>query len=89
MNMKLSTTKESSLLSASTTTTTMPQGPTGRVGELHSQAAARPDASASAWLCHKGPIARLVSHIRILQKQSFSELDPNRTIEQIVSWLGH
>jgi hypothetical protein len=50
--------------SASTTTTTMPQGSTGRVGELHSQATAGPDASASAWLCHKGPIARLVSHIR-------------------------
>jgi hypothetical protein len=64
--MKLSTTKESSLLSASTTTTAMPQGPNGRVDELHSQVAARPDASASAWLCHKGPIARLVSHIRML-----------------------
>jgi hypothetical protein len=31
---------------------------------------ARPDASASAWLCHKGPIARLVSHIGMLQEHT-------------------
>jgi hypothetical protein len=45
-----------------------PKGPlVGLASYTHRLPHSQADACASAWLCHKGPIARLVSHIRMLQ----------------------